>query len=127
MRDWLARLQVDRVAGAGGGGNGSHAVCVKLILSLEFGIVVHTRLDGVAVQGGGLGDLLASSKVHGVAIASRCGDRSDAVCVLSLEFGIIVYTGVDGVAVQGRGLGNLLASSKAYRVTVALGRGNGVD
>lgn len=49
VRDWLARLQVDRVASAGGGRDGGHAVCVELILSLEFGVVVHTRLNGVVV------------------------------------------------------------------------------
>ena len=77
MRDWLARLQVDRVASAGGGRDGGHAVCVKLILSLEFGIVVHTRLDGVAVQGGGLGDLLASSKAYRVTVALGRGNGVD--------------------------------------------------
>lgn len=77
VRDRLARLQVNRVAGAGGGRDGSHAVCVKLILSLEFGIVVHTRVDVVAVQAGGLGNLLTSSKAYRVASASGCGNGVD--------------------------------------------------
>lgn len=127
VRDGLARLQVNRVASAGGGRDGSHAVCVKLILSLEFGVVVHTRFDGVVVQARGLGNLLAGSKAHGVASASRRGNRSDAVCVLSLEFRVIVYTRFDVVAVQSGGFRNLLASSKAYGVAGAFGCGNGVD
>jgi hypothetical protein len=88
---------------------------------------VHARVDGVVVQARGLGDLLTSSKAHGVAGAFGCGNRSDTECVLSLEFGVVVYTRFDGVAVQGGGLRNLLASSKAYRVAGAFGCRNGVD
>lgn len=127
VRDWLAGLQVDGVASAGGGRDGSHAVCVELILSLEFGVVVHTRFDSVVVQARGLGDLLASSEAHRVASAFGCGNRSDAECVLGLKFGIVVYTRFDVVAVQGGGLGNLLTSCKAHRVAGAFGCGNGVD
>lgn len=38
---------------------------------------MYTRVDGVAVQGGGLGDLLASSKAYRVAVALRCGNGVD--------------------------------------------------
>jgi hypothetical protein len=128
VRDSLARLKVNGVANASGGRNGSDTECVQ-VLGLKFGVVVHTRIDGVVVKAGGLGNLLTSSKGYRVANASGGREGSDTECVqvLGLEFGVVVHTRVDCVVVQAGRLRDLLTSSEGYRVTCAGGGGDWVD
>jgi hypothetical protein len=84
MRDFLARLQVDRVSNARGGRNRSHAVCVDLVLGFELRVVVHARLDGIVVERGWLRDLLTSGEGNRVTCAVRSRDWVDGEYLLFL-------------------------------------------
>jgi hypothetical protein len=66
---FLAGFEVDGVASAFACRNRRYAECVDVVLCLELRVVVNSRCDGVAVQGGRFGHLLAGCKRNWVTIA----------------------------------------------------------
>ena len=85
--DFLARLEVNWVSNAAGRRDGSDAECVDVVLGHKLRVVVHARLDGVAVDGRGLGNLLTSSERYRVAraVRGRNGVNSEGLLFLAAK------------------------------------------